>query len=136
MAQKRETGTVKRITDKGYGFIECPGKDDVFFRTQGLDFLHEGNCVSFIINVQPDGRTRAAEIKLSEDHQGHQGPMIKVMGRSTTTNFTFSSDYLKDGYFENGEKYLRAEQLDNWAIEIAKLFHNCNVNSHQLRRLF
>ena len=137
MAPKRELGTVKKITNNGFGFIERLGLDDIYFRTERLDHIREGDPVTFIINTREDGKTRAVDIKLDENAVRTE-PEIKAMGRSTVTKFTFGPEYLKDGYFyeENGKKYLRAEQLDAWAIEIAKLFHNCGVNAHQFRRLF
>ena len=46
-------GTIKRLTDKGYGFIACEGQDkDVFFHSSELkgvqyDELREGDAVTF-----------------------------------------------------------------------------------------
>lgn len=48
-----QTGSIKRIMDKGYGFISLEGSEDVFFHISGLadgqDFnsLQEGQTVSF-----------------------------------------------------------------------------------------
>lgn len=48
-----QSGTIKRIMDKGYGFISVNGGQDVFFHISGLgegvDFnsLREGQTVSF-----------------------------------------------------------------------------------------
>ena len=47
------TGTIKRLMDRGYGFISCPELEkDVFFHStelSGIDFtqLQEGDKVSF-----------------------------------------------------------------------------------------
>lgn len=47
------TGTIKKLTDKGFGFITPEGMDkDVFFHSRSLvgvtfDELHEGDKVSF-----------------------------------------------------------------------------------------
>ncbi|HRZ30126.1 MAG TPA: cold shock domain-containing protein [Candidatus Paceibacterota bacterium] len=47
------TGTIKRLTDKGFGFISVPGmENDLFFHRNALidvtfDQLHEGDTVSF-----------------------------------------------------------------------------------------
>lgn len=47
------TGTIKRITDKGFGFISAEGLEkDLFFHSKSLvgvtfDELREGDAVSF-----------------------------------------------------------------------------------------
>lgn len=45
-------GTIKRLTDKGFGFIEAGGEKDLFFHSSGLDGvsfdqLQVGQRVSF-----------------------------------------------------------------------------------------
>ena len=45
-------GTIKRLTDKGFGFIDAGGSKDLFFHSSSLegvsfDELHEGQSVSF-----------------------------------------------------------------------------------------
>jgi cold shock protein len=45
-------GTIKKLTDKGFGFINTGNEKDLFFHSsalQGISFneLHEGNKVSF-----------------------------------------------------------------------------------------
>ncbi len=48
-----ETGTIARLTDRGFGFISREGEDkDLFFHAnelQGVEFndLHEGDSVEF-----------------------------------------------------------------------------------------
>ncbi|PCI21331.1 cold-shock protein [Candidatus Wolfebacteria bacterium] len=48
-----ETGTIKRLTDKGFGFIEQEGNDkDLFFHASSLvdteyNDLREGDAVTF-----------------------------------------------------------------------------------------
>ncbi len=55
------TGTVKRITDRGFGFIKAEGMDkDLFFHSNalvGVQFneLHEGDAVSFETEDSPKG---------------------------------------------------------------------------------
>ena len=55
------TGTVKRITDTGFGFIKAEGMDkDLFFHSNalvGVQFneLHEGDAVSFETEDSPKG---------------------------------------------------------------------------------
>jgi CspA family cold shock protein len=45
-------GTIKRLTDKGYGFIETENGKDIFFHLSNLDGvrfeeLYEGQAVTF-----------------------------------------------------------------------------------------
>jgi cold shock protein len=45
-------GTIKRLTDKGFGFISTGGEKDLFFHSSSLqgvsfDALHEGQKVSY-----------------------------------------------------------------------------------------
>lgn len=61
------TGTIKKKTDKGFGFIAVEGAEDVFFHmsaTNGqFDSLGEGQAVSFDMEANPrDGRMRAANV--------------------------------------------------------------------------
>ena len=62
------TGTIKKKTDKGFGFIEIEGKDkDLFFHSNDLidvtfDQLHGGDEVSFEI-TQGNKGPRAENIK-------------------------------------------------------------------------
>ncbi|PIS05041.1 MAG: cold-shock protein [Candidatus Buchananbacteria bacterium CG10_big_fil_rev_8_21_14_0_10_42_9] len=61
-------GTIKRIMDKGYGFIAPEGGDkDLFFHANsldGLDFnsLKEGDAVTFDVEESPKGQN-AVNIK-------------------------------------------------------------------------
>ncbi len=59
-------GTIKRITDKGFGFIDVGGDKDLFFHSssvEGFDALHEGQRVSFTEGQGPKG-PRAENVKL------------------------------------------------------------------------
>ena len=55
------TGTIKKLTDKGFGFISVPGQEkDLFFHSKslvGVQFadLHEGDSVSFEVEDSPKG---------------------------------------------------------------------------------
>ncbi len=55
------TGTIKRITDKGFGFITAEGlQKDLFFHSNSLvgvtfDELREGDTVSFETEESPKG---------------------------------------------------------------------------------
>ena len=65
-----EQGTIKRITDKGFGFISQQGSNqDMFFHSSavsGIDFnkLREGQKVAFTIGQGPKG-PRAENVQLS-----------------------------------------------------------------------
>ena len=53
-------GTIKKLTDKGFGFIKVGGEKDLFFHSnsvQGCTFddLHEGQAVSFTEGKGPKG---------------------------------------------------------------------------------
>jgi len=53
-------GTIKRLTDKGFGFIDNGGNKDMFFHSsslQGVSFddLREGQLVSFTEGRGPKG---------------------------------------------------------------------------------
>ena len=53
-------GTIKRLTDKGFGFIDIGKEKDLFFHSssvQGVSFdaLHEGQKVSFTEARGPKG---------------------------------------------------------------------------------
>jgi CspA family cold shock protein len=54
-------GTIKKLTDKGFGFISVEGQEkDVFFHGKslvGVTFaeLHEGDAVSFDMEDSPKG---------------------------------------------------------------------------------
>ncbi|OGY50096.1 MAG: cold-shock protein [Candidatus Buchananbacteria bacterium RIFCSPHIGHO2_02_FULL_56_16] len=61
-------GTIKKLTDKNFGFISQPGNDkDLFFHASeldGTDFseLREGDAVSFEVSETPKGRA-ATKVK-------------------------------------------------------------------------
>ncbi len=60
-------GTIKRLTDKGFGFISTGGDKDMFFHSsscEGVSFeeLHEGQRVSFTEGHGPKG-PRAENVK-------------------------------------------------------------------------
>jgi CspA family cold shock protein len=54
------TGTIKRLTDKGFGFIDNGGEKDLFFHSSSLegvrfDDLREGQKVSYNEAKGPKG---------------------------------------------------------------------------------
>jgi len=53
-------GTIKKLTDKNFGFIAQDGGDDLFFHAnnlEGVDFsqLREGDAVTFETESTPKG---------------------------------------------------------------------------------
>jgi CspA family cold shock protein len=61
-------GTIKRLTDKGFGFIDTGGDKDVFFHMSDLEGvryeeLQEGQRVSYNEGHGPKG-PRAENVKL------------------------------------------------------------------------
>ncbi|HEX7651132.1 MAG TPA: cold shock domain-containing protein [Candidatus Paceibacterota bacterium] len=56
-----QTGTIARLTDKGFGFISVEGQEkDIFFHAKELvntsyDDLREGDKVSFELGDSPKG---------------------------------------------------------------------------------
>ncbi len=60
-------GTIKKLTDKGFGFISTGGAKELFFHSsgvQGVSFedLHEGQKVTFTEGQGPKG-PRAENVK-------------------------------------------------------------------------
>ena len=60
-------GTIKRLTDKGFGFINTGGGEDMFFHSSSLDGvsfeeLREGQKVSYTAGRGPKG-PRAENVK-------------------------------------------------------------------------
>lgn len=69
----RYTGTIKKITDKGYGFITCEDlKKDVFFHVKGLMQgvnmldLQEGDAVEFDTEEGPKGTAAIGVAPISQ----------------------------------------------------------------------
>lgn len=61
-------GTIKRLTDKGFGFIDTGGDKDIFFHSSSLEGvryeeLYEGQRVSFDEGRGPKG-PRAENVQL------------------------------------------------------------------------
>jgi cold shock protein len=60
IGQKMAEGTIKRLTDKGFGFIEDGSDKDMFFHSSNLDGvsyeeLQEGQRVSYTEGQGPKG---------------------------------------------------------------------------------
>ena len=62
-------GTIKRLVDRGFGFIEAEEEKDLFFHRndlEGVEFntLKEGQEVLFEKSQGQDGRPRAVKVRL------------------------------------------------------------------------
>jgi CspA family cold shock protein len=62
-------GTIKRLTDKGFGFIETSSGKDIFFHQSALvgvtvDELRQGQKVTFTEGQGPKG-PRAEDVRLA-----------------------------------------------------------------------
>ncbi len=62
-------GTIKKLTDKGFGFIALESGDDVFFHMSSLtdvdyDDLSEGQAVEFEMGSGPKG-PRAENVRVA-----------------------------------------------------------------------
>ncbi len=76
-------GTIKRLMDRGFGFIKGEGDEDLFFHRndlQGVEFntLREGQEVEFEMGQGRDGRPQAVKVRLTEtqvedDDEGGDG---------------------------------------------------------------
>jgi cold shock protein len=67
MVTEMPQGTIKKLTDKGFGFISTGGREELFFHTsavQGTTFdqLHEGQKVDYTEGRGPKG-PRAENVK-------------------------------------------------------------------------
>lgn len=68
MNKKVAEGTIKRLTDKGFGFIETRSRKDIFFHSSALegvtfDQLQTGQRVSYEEGEGPKG-PRAESVRL------------------------------------------------------------------------
>lgn len=64
-------GTIKRLTDKGFGFISDGSDKDLFFHSSAIqgarfDDLREGQKVEFTVGQGPKG-PRAENVNVIED---------------------------------------------------------------------
>jgi CspA family cold shock protein len=63
-------GTIRRIMDRGYGFIKTEKEDDLFFHrndVEGVEFnsLSEGQEVELEVGKGRDGRPKAVKVRLA-----------------------------------------------------------------------
>ncbi len=75
-------GTIKRLMERGFGFIKTEEEKDLFFHRndlEGVEFnsLNEGQEVEFEKGQGQDGRPKAVKVRLTEtqadDDSGDNG---------------------------------------------------------------
>ena len=64
-------GTIRRLMDRGFGFIKTQEEKDLFFHRndiEGVEFgsLREGQEVEFEVGQGRDGRQQAVSVRLTE----------------------------------------------------------------------
>ena len=67
-------GTIRRIMDRGYGFIKGEEEGDFFFHSNDLqdvafESLREGQEVEFEKGQGRDGRPKAVQVRLTQTEQ-------------------------------------------------------------------
>ena len=71
-------GTIRRLMDRGYGFIKTEQEEDLFFHAsdlEGVEFnsLNEGQEMEFEKGQGRDGRPQAVKVRLTETQAGDDG---------------------------------------------------------------
>jgi len=71
-------GTIRRLMDRGFGFIKIEGETDIFFHRndlEGVEFssLSEGQEVEFEKGQGRDGRPQANKVRLTETQASDDG---------------------------------------------------------------
>ena len=64
-------GTIRRLMDRGYGFIKTDQEEDLFFHRNDLEevefnSLNEGQEVEFEKGEGRDGRPQAVKVRLAQ----------------------------------------------------------------------
>ncbi len=64
-------GIIRRLMDRGYGFIKTEQEEDLFFHRndmEGVEFtsLSEGQEVEFEVGKGRDGRPQAVKVRLAQ----------------------------------------------------------------------
>ncbi len=71
-------GTIRRLMDRGFGFIKTDDETDLFFHRnnlEGVEFnsLREGQEVEFEKSQDRDGRPQADKVRLTETQASDDG---------------------------------------------------------------
>ena len=80
-------GTIRRLTNRGFGFIKTEQGEDLFFHRnelQGVDYssLREGQEVEYKVGRGHDGRSQALGVRLAatKSSQGEAAAAIEDVG--------------------------------------------------------
>jgi len=84
-------GTIRRLTDRGFGFIKTEQGDDLFFHRselQGVDYssLREEQEVEYEIGKGRDGRSQAVSVKLAATGDSQEEAVTTVIEDEETTS--------------------------------------------------
>ncbi len=71
-------GTIRRLMERGYGFIKSEQEEDLFFHRndlEGVEYnsLSEGQEVEFEKGKGRDGRPQAVKVRLTETQASDEG---------------------------------------------------------------
>ena len=99
-APRRRTGVVRMWNaDKGFGFVQESNGTDIFVHVRSLvahassAALDVGQCVSFMVEMQPDGRHQAVDVRdpggeLPVDEAAHQAALVAAQDHATVSVFS------------------------------------------------
>ncbi len=90
-------GTIKTLTDRGFGFIKTEDETDVFFHRsvlEGVEFtsLREGQEVEFEKGQGKDGRPAAVKVRLAEAKVKDELPSTEEITEAAETVEEDSTD--------------------------------------------
>ena len=90
-------GTIRRLMDRGYGFIKTEQGEDLFFHRndiEGVEFnsLQEGQEVEFDKGQGRDGRPAAVKVRLAEAKVKEELPSTEETTEATETVEEDSTD--------------------------------------------
>ena len=83
-------GTIKRLMDRGFGFIQTAEGTDLFFHRnelEGVEFnsLSEGQEVEFEKGQGRDGRSQAVKVRLAEAEVKEEAPAAEETAEAPET---------------------------------------------------
>jgi len=83
-------GTIKRLMDRGFGFIQTAEGTDLFFHRnelEGVEFnsLSEGQEVEFEKGQGRDGRPQAVKVRLAEAEVKEEAPAAEEAAEAPET---------------------------------------------------
>jgi len=83
-------GTIKRLMERGFGFIKTEEEKDLFFHRndlEGVEFasLNEGQEVEFEKGQGQDGRPKAVKVRLTEAEVKEEPPSVEETAEAPET---------------------------------------------------